>query len=241
MTTTHSVPNTRHVRVQRTPTPPSAGTWWVRVAALAGAAFFGLIVAVGTLTSGAPAAADPATDVVAFLRDHQSQLQVAAGLLALAMPAALLFLSALYAALVKAEAGTGRLAVAALGGGVLAAASTVGSALLLGATAARFSDLGPATTHFFWSMWLMSIASVLLGQLLLVGATSAVSLRTGLFPRWFGVAGVVLVLASVVGTFAIGYTLTWVQVVAGIAVLLNSVWILVVSAYLWRRPTLAVA
>ena len=48
-----------------------------------------------------------------------------------------------------------------------------------------------------------------------------------------------LALISVVGAFTIGYTTTGIQVVAGIAVLLDALWILAVSIYLWRDPALA--
>ncbi|MGZ4230627.1 MAG: hypothetical protein ACXVVQ_04280, partial [Solirubrobacteraceae bacterium] len=69
--------------------------------------------------------------------------------------------------------------------------------------------------------------------------TAVISLRTHLFARWFAIASVPLALLSIAGAFAIGYATTAVLTVAGIAVILDSVWILLVSIYLWRDPTLA--
>jgi hypothetical protein len=88
-------------------------------------------------------------------------------------------------------------------------------------------------------MCLMSYGAILLGLLLLIGATAVVSLETKLFPRWFGLASVVLALVSIVGAFAIGYATTGILVTAGIALILDPVWILAVSFFLWRDPQLA--
>jgi hypothetical protein len=89
-------------------------------------------------------------------------------------------------------------------------------------------------------MYLMSFGGTLFGLLLLIGATAAISLRTGLFGRRFAVASAVLVPVSMVGAFTIGYASDAIQVVAGIVLLLDTAWILVVSVFLWRDPALAV-
>jgi len=88
-------------------------------------------------------------------------------------------------------------------------------------------------------MYLMSFGATLVGLLLLIGATAVICLRTQLFARWFAVASAVLALVSIVGAFTIGYNSDAIQVVAGIAVLLDAVWIFVVSIFLWRDPALA--
>ena len=215
------------------------GSVSVRLAALGGAVFFALFLAFGWLTSGTPSATDSARETFNYLSAHDGRLQLAAVLLGLAMPAALLFLSGLFRALREAEGGRAGLAVAALGGGVLAAASTVTGALILGATATRIADIGPASARLWWTMFLMSIGATLLGLLLLIGTTAIVSLESELFARWFAVASVVLALLSIVGAFTIGYATTGIQATAGIAVILDSVWILLVSFFLWRDPKVA--
>jgi hypothetical protein len=201
--------------------------------------FFGLFIAFGSLTSNSPAATDTRQEIFTYLAQHHDRLQLAAGLYGLAMPAALLFLAGLYAALTSAEGGRPRVAVAALAGGVLAAAATVTGALVLGTTATRFLDLGPAGTRVFWTMFLLSIGATLAGEALMIGSTAAVGLRSATFARWFLIASAVLALASVVGVFTIGYTGAGIQAVAGVTAVLNAVWILLASLYLWRRPELA--
>ena len=211
----------------------------VRVAAIAGAVFFALMVVHAGLRSGAPSATDPGRDVVAYVTRHQGRLQLGAVAIGFAMPAALIWLSGLLRALGGAEGATPAAATVALGGGVLAAASTVTGALVEGTTATRISDLGPAGARVAWTMFLLSTGATLLGLLVLVGVTAIVTLRTHLLARWFGVASLVLALASAVGACTIGYGSDAIQAVAGIAVLLDSVWILLVSIFLWRDPGLA--
>jgi hypothetical protein len=216
------------------------GSLSTRFSALGGAVFFGLFLAFAGLTSGTPSAADPRQHTFDYLLAHQGRLQLAAVLLGLAMPAALLFVSGLYRALRKAEGGTAALAVAALGGGVLAAAGTVTAALIMGTTAARITDIGAAGARVWWTMFLMSFGATLLGLLLLVGATAVISLESRLFAHWFGLVSLVLALVSIVGAFTIGYPTAGLQITAGIAAILDSVWIFLVSFFLWRNPRLAI-
>jgi hypothetical protein len=211
----------------------------VRLSALGGAVFFALFVAFAGLTSGTPSATDSAQETFNYISGHNGRLQLAAALIGLAMPAALLFVSVLVRALREAEGGKPGLAVAALGGGVLAAAGTVTGALIMGTTASRITDIGPAGARLWWTMYLMSIGATLLGLLLLIGSTAIVSLESQLFARWFGMASVVLVLVSIVGAFTIGYATDGLLWTAGIAVILDSVWIFLVSFFLWRDPKLA--
>lgn len=214
------------------------GAMWARVTAVGGVVFFALFLGFAALTSNTPSATDSRREVFSYLTQHHDRLQLAAALYGLAMTAALLFLAGLFAVLRKAERQP-RLAVAALAGGILAAAATVTGALVLGTTATRFLDLGPAAVRAFWTMFLLSLGATLLGQVLMIGSTAAVSVLTGLFPRWFTVASVVLALASLVGALTIGYAAAGIQTVAGITAVLNAVWILLASFYLWRHPDLA--
>ena len=215
------------------------GSASVRLAALGGAVFFALILAFGIVTIGVPNAADSKQETFDYVSAHDGRLQLAAVLLGLAMPAALVFLSGLFRTLREAEGGSAALAVAALGGGALAAASTVIGALTLGATAARIADIGAAGARIWWTVFLMSFGATLLGLLLMLGATAVVSFESRLFAHWFGPASVVLALVSIVGAFTIGYPTTGIQATAGIAVILDSVWIFVVSFFIWRDPEVA--
>ena len=223
----------------RSPVTRAPGAMSVRFAALGGVVYFGLILAFLSLFSEVPKTTDSRQQVFNYLSLHHGRLQAAAVLMGLAMPAALVFLSGLFRALRQAEGGTARLALAALGGGILAAAAGATGALILGTTAARITDLGPASARVWWTMYLMSIGAVLLGLLLSVGVTAIISLQRQLFPRWFALASVALALVSIAGAFTIGYATTATFVLSGVAIVLDSVWIFLVSLFLWRDPTLA--
>ena len=176
----------------------------LRLPALAGAVFFALMVLYAQLRSPAPAATDPAREVARYFARHHDKLQLGAVALGLAMPAALIWLTGLVQALRQVEGPSRIASLAALGGGILAAASTVTAALVQGTTAIRFGDLGVGGTRTGWTMVLLSLGGTLLGLMLVIGATAAVSLRTRLFARWFTVASGALALLSLIGAFTIG-------------------------------------
>jgi hypothetical protein len=209
------------------------------VAALAGAIFFALVVVNSSLLSGAPSAADPPEETFDYLADHHGRFQFSAVLWGIAMAAALVWLSGLFRALRRAEGGTPALALIALGGGVLAAATMLGGALVEGTAAVRIEDLEPGGASTYWTMYLLSFGATLFGLTLLIGGTAAISLRTRLFGRRFALVSALLVPVSMVGAVTIGYDGDAIQAVAGIAILLDSVWILAVSILLWRSPALA--
>jgi hypothetical protein len=225
--------------LERRPAVHVPGSTSVRLAALGGAVFFALFLAFAVLTSNTPNASDSARETFTYVAAHDGRLQLAAALFGLAMPAALLFLSGLFRALREAEGGRAGLAAAALGGGVLAAAATVVGALVLGVTATRITEIGVAGARVWWSLFQMSFGAALLGLLLMIGVTGVVSLESRLFPRWFAVASLVLAVVSLVGAFTIGYVTTGIQTTAGIAVILDSVWIFLAAFFLWREPGLA--
>jgi hypothetical protein len=205
-----------------------------RLAALAGAIAFVLIGVQSQLRSAAPAATDGRGEVVDYLVRHHDRLQLAAVLLGFAMSAALVWLAGLVRTLRDAQGAGSVAALTALGGGVLAAASTVAGALIAGTTATRFAELGPGTTRAFWTMFLLSTGATLLGLMLVVGGTAVVSAQTRLFAPWFTAASALLTLASVAGAFTIAYDSDAIQAVAGVAVLLDSIWIAIVSLFMWR-------
>jgi hypothetical protein len=208
----------------------------LRLPAAAGAVFFALTIVYAQLRAGAPTAADPAREVVSYVGRHQDDLQLGAVAIAFAMPAALVWLAGLVHLLRQVEGQRAVAAVAALGGGILAAASTVTTALVQGTTAVRFADLGASGTRVGWTMVLLSTGGTLLGLMVVIGATAAVSLRTQLFARWFTMASIALVLLSLVGAFAVGYGSEAIRIASGVAVVVDSVWILVVSFFMWRNP-----
>jgi len=79
----------------------------------------------------------------------------------------------------------------------------------------------------------MSIGATLLGLLVLIGVTAIISLQRQPFPRWFALASVVLVMVSIAGALTLGYVTTATCVLV-VAIVLDSVWIFVVSFFLTR-------
>jgi hypothetical protein len=205
-----------------------------RLSAVAGVAFFVLIVLSANLRSGAPSATDSGQKIFDYVTEHQGRLQLGAVLMGFAMSAALMWVSGLFRALRRAEGGSGALAISALAGGILAAASTATTALLQGTMALRITELSPSEVPVWWTMYLLSTGATLLGLLVLIGATAVVNLQGRVFNRWFGVVTALLALASAVGASTIGYDSAGIQAVAGIAILLDSVWILLVSIFLMK-------
>ncbi len=212
------------------------GRGWVRVSALAGPVFFVLMVVYANLRNGAPAATDSGQKVIDYVTTHQSDLQLGAALLGLAMAAALVWLPGLYDTLRRAEGAHSGLGLGALAGGALAAAGSATTALLQGTIAVRIADLSAADARVWWTMYLLSTGIIALGLLVVIGVTAIVALQRHLFARWFRVVCVALAIMSAVGVATLGYADTGVQVVAGIAVILDSVWILLASIFVWRGP-----
>lgn len=210
----------------------------LRLPALAGAVFFALIIVYSELRSPSPAVTDSAREVAGYFARHHDRLQLGAVALGFAMPAALIWAAGLVHRLRDVEGPSRIASLTALSGGILAAASTIVVALVQGATAIRFADLGAGGTRTGWTMVQLGFGGTLLGIMLVIGATAAVSLRMRLFPGWFTAASGLLALVSLIGAITIGYGSDAIQTIAGIAVLLDSVWILLVSIFMWRNPRL---
>jgi hypothetical protein len=206
----------------------------LRVPAVAGAVCFALIVVHAQLRSGAPSATQPAQDVVAFISRHQERLQLSAVALAVAMPVAIVWISAVLDALRRI---VGRTCVGqrtAYAGGIVAASAGISTALVEGLLALRSSDLGAGATRALWTLFLTSTGAIALGLALLIAGTVAAARRTRLFSRWFTIASVGLAVLSLAGAVTIGYDSAAAQIVAGVAVVLAGVWMLLVSVSMWR-------
>ena len=223
-------------RTNGTQAVPPRTTTSLRLPALAGAVFFALMFVYAQLRSPAPAATDPAREVASYFARHHDRLQLGAVALGLAMPAALIWLSGLVQALRQVEGPSRIASLTALGGGDSCRGEHRHGSVIQGTTAIRFADLGAGGTRTGWTMVLLSLGGTLLGLMLVIAATAVVSLRTQLFAHWLTAASGVLVLLSLIGAFTIGYGSDAIQITAGIAILLDGVWILLVSVFMWRNP-----
>lgn len=207
-----------------------------RLPAVVGAVFFALVLLHAQLRSGVPSATAPAQDIASFISRHQERLQLGAVALAVAMAAAIVWLSAALDVLRRLVGRTCRGQRIALAGGVLAASAGISTALLEGLLALRFADLGAGTTRALWTLFQTSTGAIALGLSLLIVGTIAAASRTSIFPHWFTTGSFALALLSLCGAVTIGYDAAAAQIVAGIAVVLDSVWMLLVSLFMWRHP-----
>ena len=213
----------------------------VRLCALAGLAFFVLIVVSGpVLQSGSPSLTDSSAKMFHYISTHVGKLKASGALSGFAMAAVLVWLAAHYSALRKAEGGHAGFAPAALAGGILAAASTVVGGAVLAVAALRIHDLGASGARFFWTLQVFMSGGTLAGLAILVGASAVVFLNTGIYGRWFTWVSAVIAVVDLVGILGLAYANGGVQAIVVIGLSLTILWILVVSVMLWRKPELAI-
>ena len=209
----------------------------VRLCALAGLAFFVLIVVGGpVLQSGSPSLTDTSAKMFRYVLAHQGKLKASAALFGFAMAAVLVWLAAHYSSLRKAEGGHAGFAPAALAGGILATASTVAYAAVLGVTALRIHDLTNAEARFFWTMAQFLNGGLLAGLAILVGASAVVFLSDRMYARWFAWVSGALAVLDLVAVLGIAYANGTIQALLAIGATLTTIWILVISVLLWRSP-----
>ena len=102
--------------VDSRPAVRAPGTMPGRVAALAGAVSFVLILISATMLSNSPSATASGQKILSYLALHHGRLQVGAVLTALAMATALVWAAGLFRALRRAKGGTPGLAWPRSGG-----------------------------------------------------------------------------------------------------------------------------
>lgn len=216
----------------------TAASSFGRPAALAGVAFLVVIgVITGMLLPDSPYPSDSSQKIFSYLAGRQGQLQASAVLAGLGAIAVLMWVPGLFRALriVEDEASgladgeTPGTALAALGGGVLTAASAVTLAIIAGTTGTRLDDLGPTGARIVWTMVLISRGAILAGLLVITGATAVACLRARL-SRWYTAVNAAVALVSAVGACTLGYTATWIEIVAGIALYIDGAWIALAGA-----------
>jgi hypothetical protein len=216
--------------------PPSSttstDTSGVRLAAAAGVAFVVLTVS-STFAAGAPPASDAsAAKIATYFRDHSGGIKAQLLLGGLGIVALIWWFGAVWRILSRAEGERPRLAI------VAAVALAVGSALamlngVVVATAAiRVDDV--ATTHLFYSLSLVAISAAGLGIGTFLLATNTVTYRARITPAWVSGLGFVAALAFLGSSAGTVTDAQAVNLLGLIAFLVWCVWILAVSATMWR-------
>jgi Domain of unknown function (DUF4386) len=203
-----------------------------RFAAAAGVAFVVLTVA-STFAAGSPPASDAsAAKIASYFHDHSGGIRAQLMLGGLGIVALLWWFGTLWRLLSRAEHERPRLAIVAAVG----LATGLGLALLNGvvvATAAlRAGD--PATTRLFYTFSVVAIAAAGFGIGTFLFATSVVTYRERITPVWVSVVGFVAALGFYAGTIGSVTDGHGVVVVGLVAFFVWCVWILAVSATMWR-------
>jgi hypothetical protein len=194
-----------------------------RWAPLAGPVFVVLIVIAFFVGGSSPDSDASNAKILRYLGDsHQGANFAAFLLLLVAVLFLVLFFAVLRTRLLEAEGAPGHLSTLAFGAGVastvllVTAISTFISPIFAAHDAPRHL-LDPGIYRVTQDMgYLIWVLSVVVGALT-VWATSAVALRTGLLPRWFGWAGVVVGVICLAAILFIPIFLFWLWIlVAGI-------------------------
>jgi hypothetical protein len=207
---------------------------WARYAAIGGVAFVVLNI-IGAILSGSPPSGnDSATKIANYYVDKGDGLKAALWLGGLASVGLLWWFGSLWRRMSRAEGAAHRLSVISLLGLGLGGALFLASAAVNAAIALRAADVGEGA-RVFYTLSLVLLAGAGFGLGIHLLATNILGLRSKMLPSWLSwlgvVAGLAFVLAGVLGSAtddASGLTAGFIGFIGW------SVWILGVSAVLWR-------
>ncbi len=198
-----------------------------RLAPLSGAGSVGLII-IGVLVFNYYEFLPPAEKIAEYLNGSSARVSTGGYIGSLAAVFLIWFAGSVRSALIEREKGTGRLSSIAFGGG-LAASVALGISFIgifaSGLRAGAPGGIAPINAVAMYDLW-----SQLTGQLVsifmavFIGATAVVSLRSGLFPAWFGWVSVLV---------AVGLITPFAYAMLAFAL----VWLLVVSIWLYLKGT----
>lgn len=168
----------------------------------------------------------PAEEVADFLNGNPTRVITGAYIAFISAFFLIWFAGSVRSALIAHEGGTGRLSMIAFGGGVAAAVAlgisftAVLSAGLRAGAPGGISPIGAVTMFDLWGQLMGQMFAS--GLAVLIGATAVVSIRTAVFPTWFGWVSALVAF----GLLSPG---------AYLVLALGVVWLLVVSIWLYIR------
>ena len=205
--------------------------WWERWSALLGAVTVVCWFVAFSIAGGNPSTDDSDAKIVSWYTSHSHQLKQIVGFFIFIAGVLCLFgfLSALRTRLLAAEGQPGRLSTLAFGSGVASAvlwtvAISLFTAPAFTANDTSASNVVPSTFRMFsdfgYQIW---VAAVIVAAVT-VWAASALAIRTGVLPRWFGWIGVVAGILQLFAIFFIPAFIFW-------------GWILITAALLTVRPS----
>ena len=208
---------------------------WDKLAAAGGIVGVVLFI-VGIAIMGSPPAVDEDAQTVAeFFSDNRDQVLWGVFIQGLGVLALLWFVAAL--ATTMREAGEARLAAAAFGSFLLAFAMGGVAAMARATLAYSVADEGP---DLVLPLYHLTVLTEIFTGLLAAGLFAAVcgaTLRTGLFPRWWGWLSGLAALWAIVSSTAWGRDGAWSPTGEGtfVGVVVFLAWMVVTSSLLVRR------
>jgi hypothetical protein len=167
----------------------------------------------------------PADKLQAIFSDSPTRVYLAGYIGTMSAFFLLWFAGSLFSALREREGSAARLSMVAFGGGAASGVALAAGYTIMVATGARAGAPGgislaeAVTLYDFYGQVLGQMFAVTLA--VFIGASSVVSLRTGMFPRWLGWASALI---------ALGLLTPIAYAVLALALL----WLLVVSIWLYR-------
>jgi hypothetical protein len=216
--------------------PPAADATGVRLAAAAGVAFVVLTV-VSTLAPGSPPASDAsAAKIATYFHQHSGGIKSQLLLGGLGIAALIWWFGALGRILTRAEDERPRLAIVAALALVLGTGLAMLNGVVVGTAAIRIDDT--ATTRMLYSLSLVAISAAGFGIGTFLLATSVLTLRHRITPTWVSYLGFVAALAFLGSTLGSISDAQAFLVLGLVAFFTWCVWILAVSATMWRSTNL---
>ena len=209
---------------------------WEKFAALGGVAFVVLNVA-GTIAQGAPPSSDDTNDeVLKWFVDNESGIKVAAFLGALSIIALLWWFGSLWRRMSRAESGNHRLSILALGGLVGGGALFAASTAVLATVAIQVHEVPADGAKFFYvlSTAMLSMAGAFIATHL--AAVNVLGMRTRFLPAWVSLLGLLAAAFFLVSALGVTTDADPVMLFGLLGFVAWSIWILGVSAHMWRTP-----
>ena len=162
----------------------------------------------------------PAEKVADFMNGNPTRISTGAYLSSISAFFLIWFAGSVRSALIVREGGTGRLSTVAFGGGVAAAAAmgtsftAILSAGLRAGAPGGITPIGAVTMFDFWGQVMGQMFALSLA--VLIGATAVVSIRTAVFPAWFGWVSALVAfgLLTPFAYFILFFAVVWLVVVS---------------------------
>jgi hypothetical protein len=163
-----------------------------------------------------PQTKDSNAKIAAYFADHSHRVQGVVGFFVFLAGILFLlaFLGTLRERLLAAEGQTGRLTALAFGAGVASLPLWGISMLLANVVSFTLSEssaftLDPNTYRLLSVASYITWVAALFVSSVVVWATSAVALRTGVLPRWYALAGIVIGVVQLFGLFLFPFVAWW--------------------------------